>query len=81
MLNMAFGQSTCYVDSLAENTKRGLRQKVGMGHYPNQAPVGYINNVRTKTIIVDKKPLSLVLVPRAGLEPATVCLRGNCSAS
>ena len=28
MLNIAFGQSKYYVDSLAENTKRGLRQKV-----------------------------------------------------
>ena len=27
MLNMAFGQSKYYVDSLSENTKRGLRQK------------------------------------------------------
>lgn len=28
---MAFGQSKYYVDSLSENTKRGLRQKVRMG--------------------------------------------------
>ena len=28
MLNMAFGQSKYYVDSLSENMKRGLRQKV-----------------------------------------------------
>ena len=28
MLSMAFGQSKYYVDSLSENTKRGLRQKV-----------------------------------------------------
>src|SRR3989344_1000499 len=28
MLNIAFGQSKYYVDSLSENTKRGLRQKV-----------------------------------------------------
>lgn len=27
MLNIAFGQSKYYVDSLSENTKRGLRQK------------------------------------------------------
>lgn len=29
MLNIVFGQSKYYVDSLAENTKRGLRQKIG----------------------------------------------------
>ena len=60
MLNMAFGQSKYYVDSLSENTKRGLRQKVRMGIFPSQAPVGYLNDVRTKTIIVDKKRSKIV---------------------
>ena len=60
MLSMAFGQSKYYVDSLAENTKRGLRQKVRMGHCPSLAPVGYINDVRTKTIIVDKKRSKII---------------------
>jgi DNA invertase Pin-like site-specific DNA recombinase len=46
MLNMAFGQSKYYVDSLSENTKRGLRQKVRNGEYPTLAPVGYINDSR-----------------------------------
>ncbi len=55
MLNLAFGQSKYYVDALSENTKRGLRQKVRRGEYPSLAPVGYINDVRTKTVIVDKK--------------------------
>ena len=55
MLNMAFGQSKYYVDSLSENTKRGLRQKVRNGDFPSQAPVGYINDSRTKSIVVDKK--------------------------
>src|SRR3990167_3306503 len=55
MLSIAFGQSKYYVDSLAENTKRGLRQKVRRGEYPGIAPVGYINDVRTKTIVVDKR--------------------------
>ena len=60
MLNIAFGQSKYYVDSLAENTKRGLRQKVRRGEYPALAPIGYINDVRTKTIIVDKKRASII---------------------
>src|SRR3989339_629321 len=55
MLNMAFGQSKYYVDSLSENTKRGLRQKVRNGDYPTLAPVGYINDSRYKSIVVDKK--------------------------
>ena len=55
MLNIAFGQSKYYVDSLSENVKRGLRQKVRRGEYPSIAPVGYLNDVRAKTIVVDKK--------------------------
>lgn len=54
-LSMAFVQSKYYVDSLSENTKRGLRQKVRNGDYPSQAPVGYINDSRNKSIVVDKK--------------------------
>ena len=55
MLNIAFGQSKYFVDSLSENTKRGLRQKVRNGEYPGKAPVGYLNDVRTKSIVIDKK--------------------------
>ena len=61
MLSMAFSQSKYYVDNLSENTKRGLRQKVRLGHYPSIAPIGYINDVRTKTIIVDKRRSPLVV--------------------
>ena len=61
MLSMAFSQSKYYVDNLSENTKRGLRQKVRLGHYPSIAPIGYINDVRTKTIIIDKRRAPLVI--------------------
>ena len=61
MLSIAFGQSKYYVDNLAENTKRGLRQKVRRGEYPGCAPVGYINDVRTKSIIVNKRHSPIVL--------------------
>jgi len=60
MLNMAFGQSKYYIDSLSENTKRGLRQKVRMGIFPSQAPVGYLNDSRTKTIVVEKKKAKIL---------------------
>ena len=55
MLNIAFGQSKYYIDSLSENTKRGLRQKVRRGEYPGCAPVGYLNDSRNKTVVVDRK--------------------------
>ena len=59
-LSMAFVQSKYYVDSLSENTKRGLRQKVRMGIFPSQAPVGYLNDPRTKTIVVEKKSARVI---------------------
>ncbi len=60
MLSIAFGQSKYYVDNLAENTKRGLRQKVRRGEYPSHAPIGYINDIRNKTIVVDKRRSPIV---------------------
>ena len=60
MLNIAFGQSKYYVDSLSENTKRGLRQKVRRGEYPGLAPLGYFNDLKTKNVAVDKKKAEIV---------------------
>ena len=53
MLNIAFGQSEYYVDNLRENVKRGLRQKIRNGVWPSWAPVGYLNNAKTRGIDVD----------------------------
>ena len=61
MLNIAFGQSKYYVDNLSENTKRGLRQKVRRGEYPSNAPFGYYNDKRDKTIKIDKQQAPLVV--------------------
>jgi len=55
MLNIMFGQSKYYVDSLSENTKRGLREKVRRGEIPGPVPIGYLNDYRTKTVIVDRE--------------------------
>ena len=53
MLNIAFGQSKYFVDNLRENVKRGLRQKIRNGVWPGWAPVGYLNNPKTRGIDVD----------------------------
>ena len=63
MLTIAFGQSKYFVDSLSENTKRGLRQKVKRGEMPGLAPIGYLNILtadRRKLIIVDKKRAPII---------------------
>ena len=54
MLSIAFGQSKYYVDNLSENIKRGHRQKLRKGIWPGFAPLGYLNNHRTKEIDLDK---------------------------
>ena len=53
MLSIAFGQSKYYVDSLSENVKRGLRQKLRRGEWPGWAPLGYTNDYKTRTIKID----------------------------
>ncbi len=55
MLNIAFGQSKYFVDNLRENVKRGLRQKIRNGVWPGWAPVGYLNNPKTRGIDVDSE--------------------------
>ena len=60
MLNIAFGQSKYYIDSLSENVKRGMRQKVRRGEYPGLAPLGYFNDPRTKNVAGDKNKIYIV---------------------
>ena len=43
MLSIAFSQSKYYVDNLSENIKRGHRNKVKDGIWPQMAPIGYVN--------------------------------------
>ena len=60
MLNIAFGQSKYYIDSLSENVRRGLRQKVRRGEYPGPAPIGYLNDSRIKLVVVDRKKAKII---------------------
>src|SRR3989344_3102722 len=49
------GKIIHFVDNLRENVKRGLRQKIRNGVWPGWAPVGYINNPKTRGIDIDPK--------------------------
>ena len=43
-----------YIDNLSEEVKKGLKEKVLQGYYPEKAPVGYINTVNAgKKKIID----------------------------
>ncbi len=54
VLSISFGQSKYYVDALSENIKRGIRLKLSKGIWPQWAPIGYINDHATRTIVKDK---------------------------
>lgn len=60
MLNIAFCQSKYYVDNLSENIKRGIRQKLRNGIWPNRPPVGYLNDKKNVCIAVDPEKAKLV---------------------
>lgn len=55
MMGLDFNVAKKYVDDLSVNVKRGNRSKLESGGWPNQAPIGYLNNKLDKTIIVNKK--------------------------
>ena len=44
-----------YIRDLSANVTRGLRHKARLGVYPSLAPLGYLNDPRTKTIVIDRK--------------------------
>ena len=62
MLQVAFGQSKYYSDNLSENVKRGQRQKLRRGEWPGKAPFGYINDARTRNIVIDPVKSKIVKI-------------------
>ncbi len=55
MMSVEFGMANQFIRDLSANTSRGLRHKAAIGHFPGTAPAGYLNDVRAKTIVVDRK--------------------------
>ena len=53
MLQVAFGQSKYYSDNLKQNVERGIRQKLRRGEWLTHAPLGYVNNPKTRNIEPD----------------------------
>ena len=54
MLSIVFGQSKYYIDALSENIRRGIMLKLSKGIWPQWAPIGYLNDRKTRTIIIDE---------------------------
>ena len=61
VMSVEFGMANQYIRDLSVNVARGLRQKARLGIYPSIAPLGYLNNPRTKTIVVDRKKSKIIL--------------------
>ena len=60
MMSVELGMATEYIRQLSANTSRGLRHKARMGIYPGLAPLGYINDPSTKTVVVHHKNAKLI---------------------
>jgi DNA invertase Pin-like site-specific DNA recombinase len=60
MMSVEFGMANQYIRDLSVNVARGLRAKARRGEFPSTAPIGYLNDPRTKTIVVDRKKSKLV---------------------
>lgn len=60
MLSIVFGYSKYYVDSLSENIRRGIRTKTENGWLSGLAPIGYLNDEVTRTIVPDPDRFELI---------------------
>ena len=60
MMSVEFGMANQYIRDLSVNTARGLRAKARQGHFPGTAPVGYLNDQRTKTIVLNRKKSKII---------------------
>ncbi|MCL4405355.1 recombinase family protein [Patescibacteria group bacterium] len=55
LMGFEFGMANQYIRDLSQNTKRALLEKAKRGEYPGPAPVGYLNDPRTKTVVIDRR--------------------------
>ena len=60
LMSVEFGMANQFIIDLSSNTKRGLHEKAKRGEYPGHAPIGYINDSRTKLVVVDRKRSKIV---------------------
>ena len=60
MMSVEFGMANQFIRDLSANTARGLRQKARRGEFPGTAPVGYLNDPRTKTIVLNRKKWKVI---------------------
>lgn len=59
MLAVHFGMANQYSRDLSVNVKRGNRTKLEKGEWPNQAPLGYLN--QNKSIVIDPERANYIV--------------------
>lgn len=52
--------SKFYLANLREEVIKGMDEKVAQGGWPHRAPVGYLNDKNTRTLVVDEEAASFV---------------------
>lgn len=52
-LGISTAMAVYYAGELAEKTRRGIDQKALKGEWPNKAPYGYLNDSKTKLLVLD----------------------------
>ena len=60
MLGHEFVNTKQYSDKLGHDTWRGLHDKAKAGEFPGRAPVGYLNDCRTKRIVIDRERAPII---------------------
>ncbi len=58
LFNVESGMANQYILDLSKNVKRGIKAKLEQGHWPNLAPIGYLNH--NGEVIVDKERVQYI---------------------
>ncbi len=49
-----------YLGNLREEVKKGMDEKVAQGGWPHRAPIGYLNDTATRSIVIDLERADLI---------------------
>ena len=63
LMAIKFGMANQYSRNLSVDVKRGNREKLSRGGWPNRAPLGFLNDKATRTLVID--PTRAKYIPRA----------------
>ncbi len=60
LMSVEFGMSNQYIRDLSVNVKRGNREKLRRGEWPNKAPYGYRNDKNTRTLTLHEAEAEII---------------------